>query len=116
MSPKEYLMSIDVSSAIAALTEHKTRLELAIQALESLGSSSIAPKKRGHPKGSTNSTSTSTSTSNSNSSANVLPMKKTVGRPKAVPQVRKARTFTAAQRKQQAARMKAYWAAKRKAS
>jgi len=28
--------------------------------------------------------------------------------------VRKARTFTAAQRKQQAARMKAYWAAKRK--
>ncbi len=29
--------------------------------------------------------------------------------------VRKARTFSAAQRKQQAARMKAYWAAKRKA-
>jgi hypothetical protein len=28
---------------------------------------------------------------------------------------RKARTFSAAQRKQQAARMKAYWAAKRKA-
>lgn len=102
----------DQSAHIAALKTYRDELDAIISALETLGTSTGAiPKKRGRPA----------------KNHNVLPMPqvKHRGRPKkiSVPvegepatPARKKRTFSPAQRKEQAARMKKFWAAKRRAA
>ena len=74
---------------LALLIQERDKLNRAIEALE-------GPKRRGRPP------------------KNILTATAPVNSPK--PAKRKRRTFTAAQRKQQAERMRAYWAAKRKAA
>jgi|ERR1700722_3112922 len=105
---------IDVSQALAELHAHKSHVELAIQSLEALSYSTANQKRRGRPPKALKSLAI----------ANVISMAsgKRRGRPagsKNAPKVvavKKKITRTPAQRKAQAAKMRAYWAAKKKAS
>jgi NADPH-dependent ferric siderophore reductase len=96
---------IDFSAHLEQLRSYKTQLEQAISTMESLSYSSFGQKRRGRP----------------HKNLIAMPIVKR-GRPKKVhiegekPPVKHVRRFTPAQRKAQAARMKAYWAAKKKAS
>ena len=81
---------MDLSKMIAELTEEKNRIEHTMQILSTLGTTS---KRRGRPPA---------WMSNMKAAA-----KDTEGK-------RAGRTFSAAQKKAQALKMKAYWAAKKK--